>query len=235
MTLDETVLPQVVKAHERLLEAEHGVERTRADFHHEVRRLYAAGGSLREIAERFGLSHQRVHQIVDVAGSAGRSVRRGMLVERIKDRVRDWGGFTRFTRDAREVVARAQAEAADLGHGRAGTEHLLLALLHGPDSDLAVRALRGSGIGLRAVRAEVLRHVGTGDPLPRGGSPHFTPRAKKILELSLREALALKHDHIGPEHILLGLLREPSGLAVRVLRDLDVEPGRLRAEVKRLL
>ncbi len=158
-----------------------------------------------------------------------------MLIDRIKSHVRDWGGFTRFTGDAREVVRRAQDEAGRLGHGQIGTEHLLLALVRGGEADLAARALREAGITLEAVRAEVLRHLGTGDAVADGESLRFTPRAKKVLELSLREALALKHDHIGTEHILLGLLRESSGLAARVLGDLGARPAALRARVQGLL
>ena len=204
-------------------------------FPHGIRRLHAAGGSLREIAERFRLSHQRVHQIVDAAADAGQRGRGGALLERIKGRVRDWSGFARFTQDARAVVVRSQEEARALEHGQVGTEHLLLGLLRGTDAELAVRALHGLGIGFEAVRAEIVRHLGAGDAVPEGGSVLFTPRAKKVLELALREALALRHDYIGTEHILLGLVRESSGLAARVLRDLGAEPGQVRAEVRRLL
>src|SRR3712207_253920 len=116
MTLDRAVLPEVEAAQKRLLDAETELERARVDYHHELRRLYAAGGSLREIAERFGLSHQRVHQIVDL-GDAGRKGKGAALLERMKGRVRDWGSFTRFTQDARAVVMRAQEEAKELGHG----------------------------------------------------------------------------------------------------------------------
>ena len=235
MTLDETLLPDARAARERVLEAEHDLERARADFHHEIRRLNAAGGSLREIAERFGLSHQRVHQIVDAAAEGGRPGRKAMLFDRIKSQVRDWGGFTRFTRDAREVVRRAQDEASRLGHPQIGTEHVLLALVQGGDRELAARALHQAGITLEAVRDEVLRHRGTGEAVSDGDSLRFTPRAKKVLELSLREALALRHDHIGTEHILLGLLRESSGLAARVLGDLGAQPAALRARLQNML
>ena len=234
MPLDELLLPETERARQRVLAVEHELELARADFHHELRRLYAAGGSLREIAERFGLSHQRVHQIVDTARDTDRKGRGNVLLDRIKDRVRDWGGFTRFTGAARAVVERSQEEARELGHGRIGTEHLLLALLRGDGSEPAVRALSAAGVTREAVRREVLRHVGTGDAMPASGSLPFTPRAKKVLELSLREALALHHDHIGPEHILLGVVRD-SGLAARVLRELGAHPDRVRAEVERVI
>ena len=235
MALDDHLLPAVEAARKRLLEAEHALDRARADFHHELRRLYAAGGSLREIAERFQLSHQRVHQIVDAADGGGRKPRRGMLLDRIRDRVRDWGGFTRFTQDARAVVTRAQDEAARLGHERIGTEHVLIGLLQGGHGELAAGVLGDAGITLEAVREQVVGHLGAGHAVSDGDSLRFTPRAKKVLELAFREAIALNHDHIGTEHILLGVLRESSGLAARVLADLGADPARLRAGVQAAL
>ena len=235
MTLDETVLPAVDAARGRLLDAEHAADRARVDFHHGIRRLHAAGGSLREIAEHFGLSHQRVHQIVDRQGEAPRRVRSGLIADRILGRVRDWGGFTRFTAGARAVVVRAQEEAAGLGHGQIGREHLLLGLLRGDDDEPAAQVLHGLGIGVEDARAVVTRHVGACEPGADATHLPFTPRAKKVLELSLREALVLSDDHVGTEHVLLGLLRESSGLAPRVLRDLGTEPGQIRAELRRVL
>ena len=234
MTLDEDLLPAVDAARQRVLEVEHELDRARVDFHHELRRLYAAGGSLREIAERFQLSHQRVHQIIDAPAGGGPKGRKGMLLERIKDRVRDWGGFTRFTQDARAVVVRSQEEAGRLGHREIGTEHVLLGLLRGGDGEHAARLLRSAGVDFDSVRGEVVRHLGSGDAVPEGQSLRFTPRAKKVLELSLREALRLEHDYIGTEHILLGVLRESSGLAARVLSDLGADAARLRADAERL-
>ena len=183
MPLDDVAVRFAEDAHARLLEHEHEADRARVDFHHGLRRLHAAGGSLREIAEHFGLSHQRVHQIVDAGAEGGRPGRKAMLIDRIKTQVRDWGGFTRFTRDAREVVRRAQEEAGRLGHGQIGTEHVLLALLQGGEGELAARALHQAGITLEAVRDEVLRHRGSGEALANADSLRFSPRAKKILEL----------------------------------------------------
>ena len=235
MALDDGMLPAADAARDRVLAAEHALERARADFHHEIRRLHAAGGSMREIGERFGMSHQRVHQIVDMAGDAGRKGRGTMLLDRIKGRVRDWGGFTRFTRTAREVVTRAEEEAAHLGHSWVGTEHLLLGILRAPKDDPAARALSGLGVELEAAREEVLRHVGTGDREQERRTLRFTPRTKRALEIALREADERRHDRIGTEHVLLGLTREPSGLATRILRDLGAAPGHVRAEVERIL
>jgi len=178
--------------------------------------------------------------------------------------------FERFTDRARQVVVDAQASARGLGHGRVGTEHILLGLLHG--DGIAARVLGGLGITAATVEREVLAEVGrgplgTGDAealgaigidleevrrrveasfgpgalqwrpgrrgrVPRfGGHIPFTPRAKKVLELSLREALALKHRSIGTEHILLGLVREGEGLAMLALTRLGAGPQLIRARV----
>ena len=234
MALDESLVASTEKARERLLDLEHEAERARVDFHHGIRRLHAAGGSLREIAERFALSHQRVHQIVDTAASGGQRGRGTVVLEAIKDRVRDWGPFTRFTKEARTVVLRAQEEAKELGHGKVGTEHLLLGLLLG-EEETAARVLETLGVELEPTRAGIVSALGTGDCLKAGKTLPFTPRAKRVLEHSLREALDLQHNHIGTEHILLGLVRERSGLAARLLRDLGADAERVREETKQAL
>jgi len=234
MALDESLVASTEKARERLLDLEHEAERARVDFHHGLRRLHAAGGSLREIADRFALSHQRVHQIVDTAASGGQRGRGTVVLEAIKDRVRDWGPFTRFTKEARTVVLRAQEEAKELGHGKVGTEHLLLGLLLG-EEETAARVLETLGVELEPTRAGIVSALGTGDCLKAGKTLPFTPRAKRVLEHSLREALDLQHNHIGTEHILLGLVRERSGLAARLLRDLGADAERVREETKQAL
>jgi ATP-dependent Clp protease ATP-binding subunit ClpA len=124
--------------------------------------------------------------------------------------------FERFTNNARHAVVLAQEEARRLHHNYIGTEHVLLGLLGEPDG-LACRALAGVGMSLEAARNEVTAIVGTGAAAPSGHIP-FTPRAKKTLELSLREALQLHHNYIGTEHILLGLIREGEGVAAQVLK-----------------
>ena len=124
--------------------------------------------------------------------------------------------FERFTSRARHVVVLAQEEARRLNHNYIGTEHILLGLLGEPES-VAGRVLTGLGMTLDGTRAEVAAIVGPGKNSPSGHIP-FTPRAKKILELSLREAHRLNHNHIGTEHILLGMMREGDGVAARVLR-----------------
>jgi ATP-dependent Clp protease ATP-binding subunit ClpC len=137
--------------------------------------------------------------------------------------------FERFTERARRVVVHAQEEARDLNHTYIGTEHLLLGLTREPDS-AAARALRELDIGRDAVRERVVEIVGRGSDAPSGHIP-FTPRAKKVLELSLREALQLSHNYIGTEHILLGLIREGQGVAAEVLTSLGGDLSRVRDKV----
>src|SRR5215204_733586 len=141
--------------------------------------------------------------------------------------------FERFTERARQVVVLAQSEARALKHNYIGTEHLLLGLLR-EEEGVAARVLRSFDITVEEVRAQVARIVGQGDEVV-GGQVPFTPRSKKILELSLREALDLGHNYIGTEHILLGLMREGEGVAVRILLDFGASPAAVRDEVLRLL
>jgi ATP-dependent Clp protease ATP-binding subunit ClpC len=141
--------------------------------------------------------------------------------------------FERFTERARQVVVLAQEEARGLKHNYIGTEHLLLGLLR-EEEGVAARVLDSLQISTEEVRAAVVRIVGTGEEVATGQIP-FTPRAKKVLELALREALSLGHNYIGTEHILLGLIREDEGVAARILLDLDAEPEKIRNEVMRTL
>ena len=141
--------------------------------------------------------------------------------------------FERFTERARQVVVLAQDEARRLGHDHIGTEHLLLGLLR-EEGGLAARVLEGVGITLGEARQEVLRAVGRGEVAPTGQIP-FTPGGKKALELALREAVALGHNYIGTEHILLGVLRADDGVASTVLRVFDADPKKIHAEIIRML
>jgi Clp amino terminal domain, pathogenicity island component len=141
--------------------------------------------------------------------------------------------FERFTDRARRVVVLAQEEAGRLNHNYIGTEHLLLGLIHEGEG-IAARALEALGIRLEVVRAEVEEIIGRGSEPPAGRIP-FTPRAKKVLELSLREALQLSHSYIGTEHILLGLIREGEGVAAQVLVKLGADLARVRGQVITLL
>ena len=126
--------------------------------------------------------------------------------------------FERFTDRARRVVVLAQEEARNLNHNYIGTEHILLGLIHEGEG-VAAQALEAMGISLESVREQVEEIIGQGTEAPSGHIP-FTPRAKKVLEYSLREALQLGHNYIGTEHILLGLIREGDGVAAQVLTNL---------------
>jgi ATP-dependent Clp protease ATP-binding subunit ClpC len=142
--------------------------------------------------------------------------------------------FERFTDRARRVLVLAQEEARQLDHNFIGTEHILLGLIHEGEG-VAAKALDSLGITLEGVRdcvAEALEMAGTGGDQ---GSPPFTPRAKKVLELSLREALQLGHSYIGTEHMLLGIVREGDGVAAQVLVSLGADLGRVRQQVLQMM
>jgi ATP-dependent Clp protease ATP-binding subunit ClpA len=141
--------------------------------------------------------------------------------------------FERFTERARRVVVLAQEEARLLDHNYIGTEHLLLGLIREGEG-VAAKVLAALGISLDAVREQVIGIVGRGEQPPSGHVP-FTPRAKKVLALSLREATQLGHNYIGTEHILLGLIREGEGVAARVLTQLGADLDRTRQQAVRML
>jgi hypothetical protein len=141
--------------------------------------------------------------------------------------------FERFTDRARRVVVLAQEEARMLNHDYVGTEHVLLALIREGEG-VAAKALASLGISLEAVRQQVEEIIGRGPQAPSGQIP-FTPRVKKVLELSLREAHQLGHNYIGTEHILLGLIREGEGVAAQVLVRLGADLNRVRQQVIQLL
>ena len=141
--------------------------------------------------------------------------------------------FERFTERARRAVVLAQEEARKLDHGYIGTEHLLLGLIHEGEG-VAAQALESLGISLKTVRDQVVARVGRGQRPPSGHIP-FTERAKRVLELSLRESGQLGHRHIGTEHILLAIVREGDGIAAQVLTGLGADLGRVRQQVIELL
>jgi hypothetical protein len=239
MALDEKILGEARELRDTLLDLQHQEERARVDYQHAIRRLHAKGGSLREIADELGLSHQRVHQIVgeEVVDPRLREDPRHVL--RKPGRV-TWtrGPFDRFTKEARRVVTLAQSEAKQLGHNYIGTEHLLLGLLRVEDG-LGARALADFGVKLDEVREDVRRIIGEGEEEQRtrrrrGPRVPFTPRSKKVLELSLRTARKLKDDYIGTEHILLALLEERDGVGSQILRDRGVKEKELRRCVEAL-
>ena len=214
--LDPATLGDARDSRDRMLEAQHELERARADYGHAIRKLHAEGGSLREIAESLGLSHQRVHQIVegDEGGPARKHPRRRF----------DWP-FTRFTRRARQVIVLAQEEADALGHVRVGTEHILLGLARAEDEATAP-ALAEAGLTADAIRERVAALEASGTPRRRRS---FTRAAKQALEGSLREAQALGDNYIGTEHILLALLSDERAGALAIVRELGADPEALRS------
>jgi ATP-dependent Clp protease ATP-binding subunit ClpA len=137
--------------------------------------------------------------------------------------------FERFTERARHVVVLAQEEARAFKHNYIGTEHILLGLLR-EEEGVAARILESLEITADEVRSQVMQIVGEGDEVRTGQIP-FTPRAKKVLELALREALSIGHNYIGTEHILLGITREGEGVAARIMLDLGADAQRIREEV----
>ena len=141
--------------------------------------------------------------------------------------------FERFTDRARRVVVLAQEEARLLNHNYIGTEHILLGLIHEGEG-VAAKALESLDISLEAVRAQVQEIIGQGQQAPSGHIP-FTPRAKKVLELSLREALQLGHNYIGTEHILLGLIHEGEGVAAKALESLGIALEGVRQQVEEII
>jgi Clp amino terminal domain, pathogenicity island component len=216
--LDPTALREARDSRDRMLESQHELERARADYGHAIRRLHAEGGSLREISESLGLSHQRVHQIVE--GDEGRPGRKG------KQRRFDWP-FARFTRRARQVIVLAQEEAHTLGHPRAGSEHLLLGLALAEDEATAP-LLAEAGLTADAIRERVAAlELG-----PSRGRGSFTRAAKRALETSVREAKTLGDNYIGAEHVLLGLMDDGRAGAAAIVRELGADPEALRAAVR---
>jgi Clp amino terminal domain, pathogenicity island component len=193
---------------------------------HFVQEARTAGCSWSQIGTALGVTRQAAQQ----RHSALRS-----LIGKLKGGVESVmeGAFTRFSDRARLVVVLAQDEARRLGHDYIGTEHLLLGLL-AEGEGIGAQALQGASITLEGARAGVAEIVGYGQGTPGGHIP-FAPRAKKVLELALRESLRLNHNYIGTEHILLGLLREGEGAGAQVVAAAGVQPDQLRASVLTLL
>lgn len=216
--LDPEVLSTAKAARERMLERQHDLDRARADLNHEIRRLQAAGGSMREISEQLGVSHQRVHQIVaegDETGPEG-------VLRRLADRLRALGGsFERFNDEARFVVIQGQAEAKQHGSKTVDPEHLLLALASEGAGESA-RLLAGAGATPEALRTA----LGPTGPAPRRTS--FSPASKQALEAGAREAHARGETQIGSAGLLRGVLRDGAdGLDV-ALEQLGVSREGLR-------
>jgi hypothetical protein len=193
---------------------------------HFVQEARTAGCSWSQIGTALGVTRQAAQQRHSTLRSLIGKLRGG--VEAVME-----GAFSRFSDRARLVVVLAQDEARRLGHNYIGTEHLLLGLLVEGEG-IGARALQGAGITLDTARAGVEEIVGCGQETPGGHLP-FVSRAKKVLELALRESLRLNHNHIGTEHILLGLLREGEGAGVQIIAAAGVQPDQLRDSVLVLL
>ena len=228
MTLDEQVLTEARDVRQRLVDLETQTAHARVDYHHAIKKLHAAGGSLREIAEALELSHQRVHQIVE--GPAGVPTppfgRRGFKHGRRHGRHGRRREFfmARFDDGAKDVMVQAQKEADSLKHNYVGTEHLMLAVLR-----------RGvAGLDADAARKEVVERIGEGDEPWIAGLPRpLTPRAKRSLEAALTEATAAGREQFGPEDILFAIASDPKGTGGEVLAGLGVTPEQLRERLGR--
>ena len=232
MTLDEKILDEAKDLREKLLDLQHQEERARVDYQHAIRRLHAKGGSLREIADELGLSHQRVHQIVGEEETLLGPVPRTFVPPSGRVVGRRRRPFERFTKEARQVVTLAQAEAKELGHNYIGTEHLLLGVLSS-EGGVGASALSELGVTLEDAREDVRRIVGEGEEpkrrqRARGPRMPFTPLSKKALEHSLRVARKMKDDFIGSEHVVLALVDESEGVAAEILRKREIEEKELR-------
>jgi Clp amino terminal domain, pathogenicity island component len=224
MTLDDQLLNEAKTVRERLLDLQHEVDRARVDYQHVIRRLHAKGGSMREIAEELGLSHQRVHQIVDAGPEDAREprgFRRGRNAR-----------FARFTRYARAAVEQAHAESEALGHGYIGTEHVLLGLLK-TEGGGAAAALESLGVSYDGIRGEVEKmtitpHAG------RRGMP-MTAKTKKAFHLALDAARDRSARRAGTEDLLVGLASVHDGLAAELLTAAGADEARVREAVTKVL
>jgi len=243
--MDEDLLRDAIAARDRLVEAQHRVDGARAGYHHAIRRLHASGGSTREIARRLGLSHQRVHQIVDAAEPPGTMAKKPSVLQRLagerecavasgdQPRMKMLGRGSRLSGDAREVLLFAEDEARSLNHNYLGTEHILLGLLAARHS-LAARILTGAGAGQEEARAAVERIIGSGPQQPAAGPLALTPRAKKVLSHARKEARFDHSMHTRGQHLLFGILRERNGVAAQVLTNLGVDHAHVSKLIARI-
>jgi len=224
MPLDSDLLTLAKEIHDRIIDLRREVDQEQRGLRKAVRSLYSGGGSMREIALGIGLSHQRVHQIIGASND--------LMWPSIASRLN--GHLRRFTDRAQSAFELASTESTALKHEYIGTEHLLLGLL---DSDgVAGDALLKLGVKVEVARKRVVEIVGIGncDWPPEHPRP-LTSRAKRAIDLATREARKLKHDHVGTEHVLLGLVDETESVAARVLRELGLDSDTVRTAVISLL
>jgi hypothetical protein len=223
MTLDEQVLEEARQARQRLVDLESQTAHARVDYHHAIKKLHAAGGSLREIAEALELSHQRVHQIVEGAPPSSTPHWVGHVRRRRRGKLHRGDFLVRFDAAARQVMVEAQGEADSLRHNYVGTEHILLALLR--------RDVGGLGVEIDAARREVVHRIGEGDAsVPLRMPRPFTPRAKRALEQALVVATAEKRERITPDDLLLAIASDTKGTGGEILQALGVTPERLQPQ-----
>jgi hypothetical protein len=229
VALDDALLQEAKEHRDRLLELQHAADKVKLEYHHAIKKLQLAGGSLREIAEALGLSHQRVHQIVegDPAAVPATPLPPGSWRRAGRRRGDKVDFLMRFTERSRRLMVLAQEEARALRHNYVGTEHLLLAMTVLGEG-AAGRALDRIGVGPEAVRERIVAEVGEGESDPPPGALPFTPRAKRVVETALRESLRLGHTHIGTEHLLLAIATVPESVAARVLAALGIDERTLR-------
>jgi hypothetical protein len=223
MTLDEKVLDQAREARQRLVDLESQTAHARIDYHHAIKKLHAAGGSLREIAEALELSHQRVHQIVEGAPPASGVQWAGRVRQRRRRKMHRGDFLVRFDAAARQVMVEAQVEADSLRHNYVGTEHIMLALLRRDVSRL--------GVDAEAARREIVERIGEGDTsIPLRMPRPFTPRAKRALERALVEATGAERERITPEDLLVAIAADPKGTGGEILQAMGVTPERLQPQ-----
>jgi hypothetical protein len=221
MTLDEQILVEAKEVRQHLVDLESQTAHARVDYHHAIKKLHAAGGSLREIAEALDLSHQRVHQIVEgPAGPPGGPPWAGRRWKQRRHGNRRYF-IARFDDDARGVIVEAQKEADSLKHPYLGTEHLMLAIVK-----------RGvEGVSYDAARQQIVERIGEGDTEWVEGLPRpLTPRAKRVLASALDEAEAAGREQFGPDDILLAMVSDSRGAGGEVLRSLGVTAEQLRGK-----
>jgi hypothetical protein len=233
MVLDKELLEQARAARDQLLSLQHDAETAKVDYHHLIRVLHASGASMREMAEALGMSHQRIHQIVD----GGEPEPKSRLLRRLSKRTAQRVPTAKVTdqlfgqlfADTRQAIAFAQEEARALRHTSLGTEHLLLGLLRAQHT-VAARVLLLAGLDLDQARDAVVRILGRGaDDAPE--TLNLTPRTKKVLDLSVREAKHDRSTHVRSEHLLLALLREGQGVAAKVLALANVDFDAVRKRI----